>query len=295
MDGVKIFWDPVGFELEYLGKKSYLGASDGDTPIISIPIRMLSIDTPEVHYPGNQKPSSWDNELAQLAVWIQEGRVPVNSGLGQYLYGKLASGTVGTLQEDQGKKAALKFQELLETKLTKPNGKKRKIYLRAADEAFDNYGRLLAYIAPCYTNKELKSKSRIERATFNLQMVQSGWAASFPIYPSIPRHEDLFRLQEAAKEAFDNKRGAWADSMMLTGYEFRMCVKLYKVTNKLVQGKRVSKSERDGWVTRFCVDMTKREIFYPQNYYKVPPYNRIFIWPKDAVEAIGRLNLLPSE
>ena len=51
---VKIFWDPRGFELDALGTKEYLKATDGDTPYVSILIRMLSIDTPEVYYPGNQ-------------------------------------------------------------------------------------------------------------------------------------------------------------------------------------------------------------------------------------------------
>ena len=62
-------------------------------------------------------------------------------------------------------------------------------------------------------------------------------------------------LQEAAKDAYDNKRGAWADTMMLIGYEFRMCVRLYEVTKKLVAGKNLASRERYGWVTRFCVDM----------------------------------------
>ena len=295
MSGVKIFWDPMGFELESMGKKKYLRSTDGDTPYISMPIRMLSIDTPEVHYPGNQKPSGWDDRLSQLADWIQNGKAPISNDLGGKLSAKLISGTAGTLQETQGKTATLTFQQILEDKLTKPNGSKRKVFLRAADEAFDSYGRLLAYMSPCYTAKERASKTQLDRATFNLQMIHSGWAATFPIYPSIPRHNDLVLLQEAAKEAYDNKWGAWADPNMLTGYEYRMCIKLYKVTDKIISGKRVYENERNNWVTRFCADMTTREIYYPQNYYKVPPYNRIFIWPKDAAEAISTLNLLPSE
>ena len=102
-------------------------------------------------------------------------------------------------------------------------------------------------------------------------------------------------LQEVAKDACENKKGAWADPEMLTGYEFRMCVRLYDVTKKLVAGKKVSSRERYGWISRYCVDMTTREIFYPQNYHKVAPYNRIFVWPDDVAEAVGRMNLLPSK
>ena len=109
MSGVKIFWDPAGFELESVGKKKYLRSTDGDTPYISLPIRMLSIDTPEVHYPGNQKPSKWDERLAQLAEWINQGKAPIYKKLGAYLSPKLAHGKTGTLQQNQGEAAASKF------------------------------------------------------------------------------------------------------------------------------------------------------------------------------------------
>jgi len=295
MANVKIFWDPMGFELESRGKHELLRSTDGDTPYISLPIRMLSIDTPEVHYPGNEKPSNWDARLVELANWIDQGKAPINNDLGKKLKPKLAHGKAGTLQLSQGKTATLKFVELLEQSLTKPSGSKRKLYLRSADESFDSYGRLLAYISPHYTKKELVSLSRLERATINLQMVKTGWAASFPIYPSLPRYTDLVFLQEAAKEAYENKHGAWSDPLMLTGYEYRMCVKLYKVTKKIMNNETLSSNEKNSWVTRFCFDMITREVFFPQDYYKVKPYNRIFIWPQDLVEAVAKLNLLPKD
>jgi hypothetical protein len=59
--------------------------------------------------------------------------------------------------------------------------------------------------------------------------------------------------------------------------------------------KKVSSRERSGWISRYCVDMTTREIFYPQNYHKVAPYNRIFVWSDDVAKAVGRMNLLPAE
>ena len=95
-------------------------------------------------------------------------------------------------------------------------------------------------------------------------MVKAGWAASFPIYPSIPKHKDLAMLHEAAEEAFRSKRGIWTEPMTLTGYEFRMAVKLYDVTQKLVAGETLSSYQRKGWVTRYCADMTTHEIFYPE-------------------------------
>lgn len=295
MSQVAIFWDPKGIELDALGSKRYLRATDGDTPYVSVSIRMLSIDTPEVHYPGNAKPSKQDENLAQLAKWLKQGKAPIQSGLSGYLYPKLVTGKAGRLHEEQGTRATEVFESLIEDKLSRPNSnRKRQVFLRVADQPFDQYGRLLAYMAPNYSAKERAEMSRRERATFNLLMVESGWAASFPIYPSLPSHLDLTLLQEAGKEAVKKKKGAWADPLTLTGYEFRMCIRLYGVMKKLEQRQKLSQRERYSWISRYCVDMTTREIYYPQSYYKVKPFNRIFIWPEHVSEAVGKLNLLPA-
>jgi endonuclease YncB( thermonuclease family) len=294
MSQVKIFWDPQGVELNTLGDNEYLRATDGDTPFVAMSIRMLSIDTPEVHYPGTQSPSKQDFNLKQLADWIQAGKIPIQDDLAKYLHPKLATGKAGTLQEVQGAQAKAYFEKLLVEKLTRPDGTKRRVFLRTADLPFDQNGRLLAYVAPSYSAAELQKMTRQERATFNLLLVDSGWAASFPIFPSIPSYLDLVMLQTAGKDAFGKKRGAWADALTLAGYEFRMCVKLFQTTDKLTRGEKLAPAERSAWIERYCVDMTTREIYYPQDYYRVAPYNRIFVWPQDVNQAVAKMNLVPA-
>ncbi|MDY6833973.1 MAG: hypothetical protein SVY53_04140 [Chloroflexota bacterium] len=135
MSQIAIFWDPKGTELNSVGSKRYIRATDGDTPYVSNPIRMLSTDTPEVHYPGNSKPERQDGNLGQLAEWLQQGRAPVSPGLVDYLCPKLASGSAGSLQQQQGIQATEVFKSLIDEKLAVPNKKrKRQVYLRAADE-----------------------------------------------------------------------------------------------------------------------------------------------------------------
>jgi endonuclease YncB( thermonuclease family) len=294
MSDVKIFWDPQGVELDALGDNEYLRATDGDTPFVSMSIRMLSIDTPEVHYPGTQKPSKQDANLKQLADWIQAGKAPIHDGLAKYLLPRLVTGQAGTLQETQGMQATAQFNKLISEKLMRPDGTKRRVFLRTADQPFDQNGRLLAYVAPSYSSAEIQKMTRQDRATFNLLMVDSGWAASFPIYPSIPGYLDLVMLQEAGKDASEKKRGAWADPLLLTGYEFRMCVKLFQVTDKLTRGEKLSSAEKAGWIERYCVNMTTREIYYPQDYYRVASYNRIFVWAADVKDAIATMNVAPG-
>jgi endonuclease YncB( thermonuclease family) len=295
MPEVKVFWDPQGLTVDTLGSKEFLRTTDGDTPYVSFSIRMLSIDAPEVHYPGRSRPSSQDANLAQLARWITEGQAPIDSELAAYLQPRLATGQAGPLQEHQGQQASAVFQQMLDQMLTRPTGGRRSLYVRTADQPFDEYGRLLAYIAPSYTTEELEKLSAWERSTFNLLMVRSGWAATLIIYPSLPKYQDLVMFHDAAKESYLAGRGIWADSVMLTGYEFRMVVKLFDVTKRLVSGAKVSTYERSSWISRYCVDMTTKEIYYPEKYFRVAPYNRLFIWSKDVSEAVGKLNLAPAD
>lgn len=294
MATVKLFWDPAGFELDALGNKKLERITDGDTPYVSISIRMLSIDTPEVHYPGNSDPANHDARLAELAQWLQAGQAPVSDDFAAYLHPKLADGRAGSRQKQQGEAATAAFQRLLDARLTLPSGRRRSLFLRAGDERFDAYGRLLAYIAPAYSETERAEMSYAQRATFNLLMVEEGWAASFPIYPSLPKYRDLVMLHDAAEAAFAQNKGAWADALVLTGYEFRMAYKLWQVTQRLVRGERLSSRERYGWIQRYCADMTTREIFEPERYFRIPPYNRVFIWPRDVNDAVGKLNLEPN-
>lgn len=291
---IAIFWDPAGFELDSLGSKQILSLADGDTPAVSMNVRMLSVDTPEAHYPGTTNPAKHDAALKQLADWIREGKAPIHSELAEVLVPKLTTGKAGTLQKTQADAATAAFNRLVEERLTLPSGHKRSLMLRVADSPFDQYGRLLAYVAPKYTADELMHLTLYERATFNLLMVESGWGAPFFVYPSLPKYADLVLSRQVAVAAVEAKRGAWADPLSLTGYEFRMCVRLYGVVSQLVEGRKLSSNERNSWIERYCADVVSREIFPPQLYWKVQPANRLFIWPKDVNAAVAQLNLIPG-
>lgn len=289
-----IFWDPSGFEIDSLGNNEFVRLTDGDTPYVSMAVRMLSVDTPESHYPGRENPENHDPRLQELSQWMTQGRAPIEPDLAAHLHPRLATGSAGSLQKSQADAATAELKRLADERLTRESGRRRPVFLRAANQPFDEYGRLLAYMAPSYTAEELETMTVSDRATFNLLMVESGWAASFPIYPSLPKYEDLNLLRDAAQSAHDNARGIWSDPLSLAGYEFRMCYKLWEITRKLVRGERVARSERGSWITRYCVDMVSREIFLPQAYFKVQPCDRIFIWPQDVNEAVGKLNLTPA-
>ena len=294
MAGLKIFWQPNGFTLDSIGTQRYLRHSDGDTPVISVSIRMLSIDTPEIHYPGTTAPSKHDARLAELADWIAAGRAPVSAELAAYLAPRLATGDAGTRHQRQGEQASEAFQALVDERLRRPTGTFRPLFVRTADQPFDQYGRLLAYIAPEYTAAERANMTRHERATFNLLMVEAGWGAPFLIYPSLPGQADLDIFHQAGEEAVNQGKGAWGDPLMLAGYEFRMAYRLWEVTGKLVRGTKLSEKERTCWVTRYCADMMTGLLYGPEDYFRVKPQHRLFIWPQDVRAAVAALNLAPA-
>jgi hypothetical protein len=163
-----------------------------------------------------------------------------------------------------------------------------------ADSPFDNYKRLLAYVAPSYSKREISSMSRKKRATFNLDLVESGWGAPFVIFPSIPGELDLPVFIEAAVEASEQKRGQYANDLSLPGYEYRMCEKLYEVTKSIVAGAALSPADRLNWRSRYAADMRTRRLHGPEDYMVVPEPYRLWIWPQDVRRACAELNLVPA-
>ncbi len=291
MSELKIFWQPSGHELDHIGTKRLLDFTDGDTPNIRVPIRMLSIDTPETY----RNPTNQDRKFAKLVDWLQQGIAPIDPELSAYLTPRLATGDAGTRQEDQGNAAKAFIDDLANRRLNdRPGTGPRSLFVRVGEKPFDNYGRLLAYVAPSYSREERDTMTRRERATFNLDMVAAGWAAPFVLYPNIPNEFDLPILHTAAREAVEGDKGAWADPQILTGYEFRMLDRLFKVTEDIAEGRDVSRRRRYDWVTRYCADMTSGTLYPPQHYFKVAPENRLFIWPDDTRQAVADLNLVPA-
>jgi hypothetical protein len=81
--------------------------TDGDTPKIRMPVRMLSVDTPEV-----------------TARWIRAGVAPIEAPLGELLLPKLETGTAGSLHFRQGRDASAFGKQNIAARLLRPNGTK---------------------------------------------------------------------------------------------------------------------------------------------------------------------------
>jgi endonuclease YncB( thermonuclease family) len=287
----EILWMPAGQELDGFDRLRFVDITDGDTPNVRMPVRMLSIDTPERTAQSATGAARVDEQFAQLVGWISEGRAPVGPALAEHLLPRLAGG--GTRQLTQAGEASAELTRITDERLRRADGSRRNLFMRLADERIDRYGRLLAYIAPDYTAAERAIMTREQRRTFNLDMLSSGWAAPFVIHPSIPGELDLPILIGTAEDAINARRGQWGDDLSLLGYEYRMVERLHDVTRDLVAGQQVTAQRRFSWRERYCADMRDRAVYLPEDYIRVPPAYRLFIWPDRLREAIAQLNLRP--
>lgn len=266
--------------------RKFLRVSDGDTPVVEQSIRMVSCDTPEKsNYAG--KPDKAQPKLDLCRDRLEDGFYnAIPEPLRNYFLTKLTPDAAQRhiLAADDATDA---LESLIEERLTKPSGSKRRMATIPTGELIDRYGRLLAYIAPWYGNNAsdpLPPRDDPRRDTFNLNMIENGWAAFFPIYPSLPKNEDFNRAILAAETAWTEKRGAWEKygEDLLLAYEYRACI-------KLASAETASKGIKAAF-QRVCVDLRSLEIVGEFGFYNVPPCYRMWIWLDDLEEAKEKLN-----
>jgi len=264
--------------------RKLLRASDGDTPVIEQPIRMVSCDTPEKSgYAGRA-------ELAQRKLDTCRERLSgdfykaLPKSLREYLIDKLDAGAAAR-HIGAAERASAAFDAMLEDRLTRPDGAKRSMAIVPTGELIDPYGRLLAYFAPYFSASELPPRDDPRRRTFNIDMVAEGWAVSFVIYPSLPSNAELAMLVADAETAWKKKRGVWKEfgRSLLVGYEYRMCIKLG--TAKTATAGLASAFERS------CVDVRTKKDLGPHGFHQIAPPYRLWYWLDDAAQARPDLGL----
>ncbi|WP_229069022.1 nuclease [Actinoplanes sp. DH11] len=288
-DPIQVFWAPAGASMPTLGDQPLIDITDGDTPNLRMPVRMLSVDTPEV----TARSAQIDEEFAQLAEWIRKGQAPIDAPLAEFLLPKMETGRAGTWQFQQGQSASAFAKSNVTARLARPHDPPRNVFIRIADTPFDSNHRLLAYLAPDYTEQERRDLPRHLRPTFNLDLLTAGWAAPFVIHPAIPGAEDLALLIQAAGAARTGHLGIWAEPETLLAYEYRALEKLFRITRARVRGDEPTVPDRS-WRERYCADMRTRVLHGPEDYFGVEPEYRLWLWPADLRDAVSSLNLTPS-
>lgn len=284
---------PVTVDFNFQGKsikpspKKLNRISDGDTPVIEQPIRMVSCDTPEkAGYAG--KPDIAQPKLDKCKQRLENGYYDnIPQALRDYLVQKLTH-DAAQKHISAGYDATEQFDKVLDGRLIKDDGTKRSVAVIPTGEFIDTYGRLLAYIAPWFSGSDsdpLPPKDSPQRRTFNLEMIETGWAAFFPIYPSLPKRDDFNMAIKAAENAWNNQKGIWQKygADVLLAYEYRACIKLGTADN-------ASSGIKDAF-QRICVDLRDLSVLDEFGFHQVPPPYRLWIWNDDITEAKQNLGL----
>src|SRR4030042_5101807 len=76
--------------LKFGDKPIWVSATDGDTPTLQLPIRMLGMDAPELHYRGasEKNPNKYDVAMEKFLATSGEG---LDTGLKKHLGRRLES------------------------------------------------------------------------------------------------------------------------------------------------------------------------------------------------------------
>jgi endonuclease YncB( thermonuclease family) len=282
----------VSFGLTPGSRRAYdaplLGGGDGDTTYYKQAARLVSVDTPET-----------SPELAIAQARLDRCRQRLRDGvydriakpLRQHLIDRLTA-DAAQRHLDAGARAAEEFKRMQSKRLEVDRTGTLKIAVVATGEVFDELGRVLAYVAP-WLSPPLPPRDDPRRRTFNLELIEKGWASLFLIYRSLPRDDDINRLLAAAEAAWEGRIGAWAEfgEDLLLGYEFRTCLKLG------------ADEERDKPLTapetiiqetfrRVCLDIRSRTILGRYGYHQIDPPYRLWVWEKDLNDARQVLQLI---
>ncbi|MFI6789797.1 hypothetical protein ACIBG4_20985 [Nonomuraea sp. NPDC050383] len=124
--------------------------TDGDTPAIEMSIRMVSIDTPESEYGGS--PPTAQATLERAKVRLQDGTYDaLLQDLRDYLIARITP-DAAQRHLTAGKLAAEAHKTMVTTRPARPDGSQRKMAVIAIGELVEKNGRLLAYIAPWFSD-----------------------------------------------------------------------------------------------------------------------------------------------
>ncbi len=258
--------------------KKDLGAPDGDTIKIEQSIRMVSCDTPEKEKPFG-KAATAQPKLDKAKLHLQNNIFAgLPKGLIKYLTDRITK-DAAKKHINAGIDASAHFEKIKNASLNKPNGKRRKVGVLPSGEVIDRNGRMLAYIMT-YLEKPLPPKNDPLRKTFNLLMVEDGWAVFFPIWPSLPKDpKDFEAIYKGAIKAWTGKKGMWKTygKNLLLPYEYRLLMKL----SVEVTAEKTAKQIMEGAFQRLCVDLRTMKLIGKFDFYKIPPCHRFWIWETD--------------
>ncbi|MBU7025779.1 MAG: thermonuclease family protein [Theionarchaea archaeon] len=206
-------------------------------------VRLLGVDAPEVRG-------------LNLYYLRKSGFLSrLDGNLRKYLEPKLTNESIG-IHKNLGFEARDFLESILEEDLV----------ISFEREVFDRYERPLVYLA-------VKDQD-----TYNLRLVQAGYAIPYFIYPNAvsPTEEGEFtyntieKFQGATVKAKRNNLGIW------------------KYIDRTLLPMELRFLTRRELPVKYCADLERNLLYSPQYYLKVSIENRLFFYPKDVSTALQK-------
>lgn len=199
-----------------------LEVTDANTLVMRLDIRLINIDSPEVHYPEGRDVALQDKVLEglpKLAAWKN-----LPEELRGYLLPRLEK--AGTHQKGWGLEAKAAFEAMVREAVTVEGKRTKKpLFFALPPAPFDRNGRILAYVGPYVPSDERGDAP--PPPSFNLRLIQEGLAAPYMHIKNIPKKEDVDLAMKAFANAYYKKLGIWSeDRTPLLAYEFRAMVRM---------------------------------------------------------------------
>lgn len=122
---MKIAIDYKPEALEVGDKPKFVSATDGDTPTLTMPVRMLGMDAPELHYGGatESNPGKYDDAFSKF---VSKQGAGLSDELKDYLAERLDD-AVSTRHIQAGKVAFEHFEKIREERLRRVSDKTGKL------------------------------------------------------------------------------------------------------------------------------------------------------------------------
>ncbi len=276
---------------------------DGDTLAMKSEIRLVGIDTPETKF-SLKETAKFDNLIILSNPKIKSFLRRVSPALRDYLKPKIENndGNVGTNQLKCGKQATAAFTSIV-TKIMHHNA--TNLILMTSVEVTDRYGRLIGYVNRKKAKKtgEVLAESLSFEKSFNLRMLETGYAFMYLIYPNL-----VVEKEEESRNISITDAAASAAESRIPDIEKPLIKAIVKNFKKAVSSgkglfplKDASKSDVfldpfefrylarifDAWSSnskgpdRLCADMVSGKLYPADKYFEVPKENRLFFDKKD--------------
>ncbi len=157
---------------------------------------LRGVDTPESKLGG--APATAQQTLDRCRQRLADGVYDeIDEPLRRHLHHRL---TADAAQRHlaAGASAAEEFAKMRTARLeVSADTGRAKVGIIVTGEVIEEDGRLLGYVTP-WLAPPMPPRDDPRRRTFNLEMVETGWAAFFPLYPSLPRNVDLNLVLQTA-------------------------------------------------------------------------------------------------